>query len=124
MPIAGGTAAGKEDARELGGFEDWADVHAARRADGDRPFGEDVWLGWRARRAGGRLLYLVHLAVLLWWLLDRSSKQRATAALVALTAQLLPSAALMLRLPPIRRFVSASWVRTTSDRRGQKSSMR
>ena len=25
----------------------------------------------------GRLLYLVHLAVLLWWLLDRSPKQRA-----------------------------------------------
>lgn len=55
----------------------------------------------------GRLLYLVHLAVLLWWLLDRSSKQRATAALVALTAQLLPSAALTLRLPPIRRFLLA-----------------
>jgi AcrR family transcriptional regulator len=53
----------------------------------------------------GRLLYLVHLAVLLWWLLDKSSKQLATAALVALTQQLLPSAALTLRLPPIRRFV-------------------
>ncbi len=26
----------------------------------------------------GRLLYLVHLAVLLWWLLDKSVKQRAT----------------------------------------------
>jgi AcrR family transcriptional regulator len=55
----------------------------------------------------GRLLYLVHLAVLLWWLLDKSSKQRATVALVALTQQLLPSAALTLRLPPIRRFVIA-----------------
>ena len=55
----------------------------------------------------GRLLYLVHLAVLLWWLLDKSPKQRATAALVALTQQLLPSAALSLRLPPIRRFVIA-----------------
>ena len=32
----------------------------------------------------GRLLYLVHLAVLLWWLLDKSSNQRATAALVSL----------------------------------------
>src|SRR6266542_40584 len=29
----------------------------------------------------GRLLYLVHLAVLLWWLLDKSPKQRATVAL-------------------------------------------
>ena len=53
----------------------------------------------------GRLLYLVHLAVLLWWLLDQTPKQRATVALVALTQQLLPSAALTLRLPSIRRFV-------------------
>jgi AcrR family transcriptional regulator len=53
----------------------------------------------------GRLLYLVHLAVLLWWLLDKSSNQRATAALVSLTGQLLPSAALALRVPPVRRFV-------------------
>jgi AcrR family transcriptional regulator len=52
-----------------------------------------------------RLLYLVHLAVLLWWLLDKTPKQRATIALVALTQQMLPSAALTLRLPPIRRFV-------------------
>ena len=55
----------------------------------------------------GRLLYLVHLAVLLWWLLDKTPKQRTTDALVALTQQLLPSAALTLRLPPIRRFVVA-----------------
>ena len=53
----------------------------------------------------GRLLYLVHLAVLLWWLLDKSPQQRATAALVSLTQQLLPSAALALRVPPVRRFV-------------------
>jgi AcrR family transcriptional regulator len=55
----------------------------------------------------GRLLYLVHLGVLLWWLLDKTPKQRATDALVGLTEQLLPSAALTLRLPPIRRFVIA-----------------
>jgi hypothetical protein len=55
----------------------------------------------------GRLLYLVHLAVLLWWLLDKTPRQRATEALVGLTDQLLPSAALTLRLPPIRRFVIA-----------------
>ncbi len=53
----------------------------------------------------GRLLYLIHLAVLLWWLLDKSSHQRATTALVSLTRQLLPSAALTLRVPPVRRFV-------------------
>jgi hypothetical protein len=39
----------------------------------------------------GRLLYLVHLSVLLWWLLDKSSYQRSTTALVSLTQQLLPS---------------------------------
>jgi AcrR family transcriptional regulator len=53
----------------------------------------------------GRLLYLVHLAVLLWWLLDRSSNQRATAALVSMIHHILPSATLSLRLPPVRRFV-------------------
>ena len=53
----------------------------------------------------GRLLYLIHLAVLLWWLLDKSPNQRATAALVSLTQQLLPSATLALRVPPVRRFV-------------------
>ena len=53
----------------------------------------------------GRLLYLVHLSVLLWWLLDKSSHQRATAAFVSLIEQLLPSAALALRVPPVRRFV-------------------
>jgi AcrR family transcriptional regulator len=63
-----------------------------------RPFAESL----------GRLLYLIHLAVLLWWLLDRSTKQRATAALVALTEQLLPSAALALRVPPVKRFVIAA----------------
>jgi hypothetical protein len=51
--------------------------------------------------------YLEHLAVLLWWLLDKTAKQRATDALVTLTEQLLPLAALTLRLPPIRRFVIA-----------------
>ena len=58
--------------------------------------------------AVGRLLYLVHLAVLLWWLLDRSPKQRATAALLQITRQILPSTALALRLPPVRRFVSSA----------------
>jgi AcrR family transcriptional regulator len=55
----------------------------------------------------GRLLYLIHLAVLLWWLFDKSSRQRATSALVSLTQQLLPSATLALRVPLVRRFVIA-----------------
>jgi AcrR family transcriptional regulator len=56
----------------------------------------------------GRLLYLVHLAVLLWWLLDKSAKQCATRALVSLFRQVLPSAGMALRLPPVRRFVVSS----------------
>jgi AcrR family transcriptional regulator len=56
----------------------------------------------------GRLLYLAHLGVLLWWLLDKSPQQRATSALVLLTQQMLPSAALSLRLPAMRRFVVSS----------------
>lgn len=35
----------------------------------------------------------------------RTPRQRATAAVVALTQQLLPSATMALRLPPIRRLV-------------------
>jgi AcrR family transcriptional regulator len=53
----------------------------------------------------GRLLYLIHLAVLLWWLLDKTAGQRATESLVSLTRQLLPSATLALRVPPVRRFL-------------------
>ena len=53
----------------------------------------------------GRLLYLVHLAVLLWWLLDKSGHQRATKTLMSITQQLLPTAALALRVPAVRRFV-------------------
>ena len=46
----------------LGGFEEWFDPGARR------PIGEDVWLGWRARRAGARTTFapdaLVHHAVI------------------------------------------------------------
>src|SRR5262249_58271172 len=38
-----------------------------------------------------QLLYLAHLGLILWWLLDRSPHQRATQSLVALIRQLLPS---------------------------------
>ncbi len=62
----------------------------------------------RLADAIGSLLYLLHLAVILWWLLDRSPAQRATHGLVGLLRQVLPSAALTLRLPPVRRFVQAA----------------
>lgn len=53
----------------------------------------------------GRMLYLLHLGIVLWWLLDRSPGQRATTALVGLFGQILPSATLALRLPPVRKFL-------------------
>jgi AcrR family transcriptional regulator len=56
-------------------------------------------------QALGRLLYLAHLAVLLWWLLDKSPGQRATGALLSITQQILPSLTLSLRLPAVRRFI-------------------
>jgi AcrR family transcriptional regulator len=55
----------------------------------------------------GRLLYLAHLAILLWWLLDKSPQQRATDALVALLKTALSAAALTLRLKPARAFIVA-----------------
>jgi AcrR family transcriptional regulator len=58
--------------------------------------------------AVGRLLYLLHLGVILWWLLDRSRRQRTTTALVALFRQILPSAALALHLRPVRSFVQSA----------------
>ena len=56
----------------------------------------------------GHLLYLAHLGVILWWLLDRSPGQRATKALVALIRQMLPSAALTLHLRSVRGFVQSA----------------
>jgi AcrR family transcriptional regulator len=59
----------------------------------------------------GRMLYLVHLAIILWWLLDKSPDQRATRELVTMLERVLPVAALALRLEPAR-----GWLRT-ADRR-------
>jgi AcrR family transcriptional regulator len=56
----------------------------------------------------GRLLYLAHLGIILWWLLDRSPGQSATKAFVALIRQMLPSAALTLHLRPVRGFVQSA----------------
>jgi AcrR family transcriptional regulator len=55
--------------------------------------------------AMGRLLYLLHLGVILWWLLDRSPGQRATSALVALLRRMLPPFALALRVGAVRGYV-------------------
>jgi hypothetical protein len=56
----------------------------------------------------GRLLYLAHLGVILSWLLDRSPGQRATKAFVALLRQMLPSAALALRLRSVGGFAQSA----------------
>jgi len=56
----------------------------------------------------GRVLYLAHVLLLLWWLLDKTPKQRATAALVALFQQTLPAFSITLRLQPVRRFVMSA----------------
>ena len=56
----------------------------------------------------GRLLYLLHLAVILWWLFDRSPGQRATGALVALLDRILPSFSFALMLPQVRGFVRSA----------------
>ena len=41
-------------------------------------------------------------------LVDKTAKQRATAALIALIEQVLPTTAVTLRLPPVRRFVTSA----------------
>ena len=52
----------------LGGFEDFVRADAShdgrlRRLVPTRPFGEDTWLGWRARRAGARTTFSAHATV-------------------------------------------------------------
>jgi len=54
----------------------------------------------------GRLLYLVHLAIILW-LLDKSPQQWATTSLMTLATRALPACALTLRLPRACAFVVA-----------------
>ncbi len=53
----------------------------------------------------GRILYLLHLAVILWWILDKSPEQRATYGLLTLLRRILPAVALTLHVPPFPSFV-------------------
>jgi len=64
----------------------------------DAPRGADA-------QALGRALDLAHLAVLLFWLLDRSAGQRATAGVVAVIRRVLPAFAAAFRLRVVRAFV-------------------
>lgn len=56
----------------------------------------------------GRLLYVLHLAILLWWLLDKSPGQRATGALVGLLEPAGPLIAIALRVPTVPGLVTAA----------------
>ncbi len=56
----------------------------------------------KAAESLGRLLYVAHLAVLLWWLLDKSPDQAATKSLLALIRRTMPRLALAWRLPFMR----------------------
>jgi AcrR family transcriptional regulator len=56
----------------------------------------------------GRLLYMLHLSVILWWLLDKSPKQWATHSLVTLLERILPSFGVALMLPKVRGFVQSA----------------
>jgi len=53
------------------------------------------------------VVYVAHLAVLLWWLLDRSPDQRATDGLVKLLRKLGPAAGWALRVPGARATIRA-----------------
>jgi len=55
----------------------------------------------------GRLAYLVHLAVLLWWLLDRSPNQRATHGLLAQLPRALRLAAPVVRIPGVANLLTS-----------------
>ena len=72
-------------------------IEAVRGAT-DAPAPEDA-------AALGRLLYVAHLAVILWWLFDKTPAQRATRELLALLGGALPMAAFALRLEPARLLV-------------------
>lgn len=54
-----------------------------------------------------RVLYLLHLAVILAWLLDRSQAQEATEELLQLIEKLLRPAAIALRIPGAGKLVGA-----------------
>lgn len=62
----------------------------------------------RVAESLGRLLYLLHLAYIMCWLLDKTRRQRATAHLVELMDRALPVIALALRVPSTQRLIIAA----------------
>ena len=53
----------------------------------------------------GRLLYVAHLAVILWWLVDKSPAQKGTTQMIAMLEGALPMVAMGLRLGPTRAWL-------------------
>jgi AcrR family transcriptional regulator len=49
----------------------------------------------------GRLMYLAHLGIILWWVLDRSTAQRATGTLVQMLQSMSGIAATMVKVPGV-----------------------
>ena len=72
--------------------------HEAVRGASNAPSAE-------AAAALGRILYFAHLAIILWWLLDKSPRQRATKELMALLSLALPFLGPSLWLEPARTFL-------------------
>jgi hypothetical protein len=60
----------------------------------------------RQARDLATVLYGAHLALLLFWLYDRSPNQRATEELLSLTCELLSIARRLLRLPPVAKVLA------------------
>src|SRR5262249_37748194 len=56
----------------------------------------------------GRLLYMLHLNIILLWLLDKTSRQRATSAFVVLLQKSLSSLSLALHIAAVRSFVCSA----------------
>jgi len=56
----------------------------------------------------GRLLYMLHLNIILLWLLDKTSCQRATSAFVVLLQKSLSSLSLALHIAAVRSFVCSA----------------
>lgn len=61
----------------------------------------------QGREATAELAYLLHLALLLYWTMDRSAEQRATRSVLAQAERLAPLVELALRTPVLGRSLAA-----------------